>query len=260
MSRKYPKISAYVLIFVLAFFLIILPQKIFTPLKLKIAGTSVRIVHVLTFPLRELKKILYYHRTFEEYKRLRAEKIALEARLIGLEEVLRENTRFQELLGFKGNLIYSSVMANVIGRDPTNWNASMIIDRGTDDGIAPGMPVVNAAGVVGKIAEVNQTTSRVILLNDPQFSVVALVQRPREIGLLSGSLPGTCRLRYLPNNANIEIGDKIITSKLSSSFPEGLLIGEVIGIKSGYQHTEDEYIVQPAVSLSKIEEVLIIQK
>jgi len=259
-SGKYKKKFVYVLVLGAVFFLLFSPQEKFPSLKLRISSTPQRLVKILFLPFREFKKILYYHRTFNEYKKLTKENGVLKARLIGLEEVLRENTRFAKLLGFKRNLIYSSVMANVIGRDPTNWNASMVVDKGIQDGILAGMPVVNAMGVVGKVAEVSKSTSRVILLNDPQFSVAALVQRPREIGLLSGALQGNCRLRYLSSHANIKVGDNVITSKLSSSFPEGLLIGEIVAINKRDDYTQAEYIVKPAVSLSKIEEVLIIQK
>ena len=99
-----------------------------------------------------------------------------------------------------------------------------------------------------------------ILLTDPQFSVAALVQRPREGGLVSGTLQGgICRLQYINEGADIQVGDKVITSKLSSSFPEGLLIGEIIRIDKDPRKPSVEGVVQPSVSFSQIEEVLIIR-
>ena len=184
----------------------------------------------------------------------------LRSRLVGLEEVIRENTRLDDLLKFKRELVYSSAVANVIGRNPSYWNSTMIIDRGVDDGIRQGMPVVNAAGVIGKIAEVGSDTSKVILLTDPQFSIAALVQGPRESGLVSGTLKGVCRMRYIRTNAKVDIGDKVITSKLSLSFPEGLLIGEIIAVNNGSKNPAIEYVVEPAVAFSQIEEVLVILK
>ncbi len=224
-----------------------------------IKATSIPI-RILSFPLNEIKKVLYYHRTFDEYKRLKEEVDVLRSRLVGLEEVIRENTRLDDLLKFKRELVYSSAVANVIGRNPSYWNSTMIIDRGVDDGIRQGMPVVNAAGVIGKIAEVGSDTSKVILLTDPQFSIAALVQGPRESGLVSGTLKGVCRMRYIRTNAKVDIGDKVITSKLSLSFPEGLLIGEIIAVNNGSKNPAIEYVVEPAVAFSQIEEVLVILK
>jgi rod shape-determining protein MreC len=222
---------------------------------LKITSIPIRII---SYPVHEIKKILYYHRTFDEYKRLKEEADALKARLVGLEEVVLENTRLENLLKFKRQLVYSSVVANVIGRDPSYWNSTMIIDKGLSNGVRQGMPVVNASGVVGKIAEVGQDSSKVILLTDPQFSVAALIQEPRESGLVSGTLQGVCRMKYIRSDAKISVGDKVITSKLSSSFPDGLLIGEIISVDEGANKSTVESLIRPAVSFSQIEEVLVI--
>jgi len=189
---------------------------------------------------------------------LKEEVDVLKARLVGIEEVVQENTRLENLLKFKRQLVYSSVVANVIGRDPSYWNSTMIIDKGSADGIRQGLPVVNALGVVGKIAEVGQSSSKVILLTDPQFSVAALVQEPRESGLVSGTLQGVCRMKYIRDDAKIRVGNKVITSKLSSSFPEGLLIGEIISIDDRLNKPTAETLVQPFVAFSQIEEVLVI--
>jgi len=134
----------------------------------------------------------------------------------------------------------------------------MIIDRGEESGIRPGLPVVNASGVVGKIAEVSHGMSKVILLTDPEFSVAALIQEPRESGLVSGTLKGVCRMRYIREDAQIHIGDKVITSKLSSSFPEGLLIGEVVSVNDSSKNPTVECLIHPSVGFSQIEEVLVI--
>lgn len=241
-------------------FFLVRPQA-FSSFKLSMAGWTDLPYKIISVPFKELKKILFYHRIYNEYVRMRREVDTLRSRLIGTEEVLRENTRFEKLLDFKRKLIYSSVMANVIARDPTNWNISFIIDRGTNDGVAPGMPVVSAAGVVGKVVEAGAKYSRVIVLTDSQFSVPATLQASRESGLISGSLQGFCRLRYLSTSAEVQLGEKVVTSKLSSSFPEGLLIGEVTGVRGSPDSPEGmEFIVKPAVALSKLEEVLVIQK
>jgi len=117
---------------------------------------------------------------------------------------------------------------------------------------------VNALGVVGKIAEANRDTSKVILLTDPQFSVAALVQAPRESGLVSGTLQGVCRMKYIRSNAKISVGDKVITSKLSSSFPEGLMIGDIISVDDDINKPTVECVVRPSVAFSQLEEVLVI--
>ncbi len=215
---------------------------------------------VIRFPLEEMKKILYYHRTYNEYKRLSRDLNSLKARMVGFDEVIKENTRLEGLLEFKRKLVYSSVAANIIGRDPSYWNSTIIIDKGKQDGLKVNQPVVNAQGVVGKIAEVGVDSSKVMLLTDPQFSVAGLIQNPREFGLVSGSLQGICRISYLDKKARVHLGDLVITSKLSSSFPEGILIGEVIQINDHLRNPSLEGVLKPSVNFSQIEEVLVILK
>lgn len=207
----------------------------------------------------EFKKILFYHRTFEEYRRLKNENDFLKGRLVGMEEVILENKRLEDLLEFKRKLIFSAVAANVVGREPSRWNSTLIVDKGIDDGIEQGQAVVNAYGVVGKVAEVNQNSSKVVLITDPQFSVASMVQRSRESVLVAGSLDGLCRLKFYSETADIVIGDQIITSKLSTTFPENLVIGKVTSIEAADMHTK-RISVSPAVSVSQLEEVLILKK
>lgn len=260
MRRHNQRNIIYLLLLIIPILLFVSQSKIFTSFKfafIKITSTPVRII---SFPVREVKKILYYHRTFEAYKNLSREVGYLRARLIGVEEIARENTRLDKLLKLKRELLYSSVAANVIGREPSYWHNSMIIDKGTDHGIKEGQPVVNALGVVGKIAEVSASTSKVILITDPQFSVAALDKRTRESGLVSGSLGGRCRMSYIDPDARIRSGDRIITSKLSSSFPESLMVGTIIDVVENPRNATIEAVIEPSVALSQLEEVLVVLK
>lgn len=260
MFRKKAKLLVYLLILLGAFFLLFVRSNFLSSLKLTIVKGVAFPVRILSLPLREAKKILFYHRIFNDYIKFKKEANTLKARLIGMDEVLRENSRLERLLDFKRKLIFSSVAANIGGRDPSNWNAALIIDKGKKDGIDVGMPVVDALGVVGKVVEVAEHKGKIILLNDPAFSVAAVVQRSREVGLVSGTLKGMCRMRYLSEGADVQVGDQIITSRLSSSFPEGLLIGKVVAVRRSEKNSKVDCLVQPAVSLSQLEEVLVIQK
>jgi rod shape-determining protein MreC len=258
-SRKKTKVIIYSLLLFFSFLFVFFRSNIFAPLKFSIVkGTSLP-VRLLSFPFQELKKILFYHWTYDEYLRLRREVSTLEQRLMMLDEVVRENSRLEQLLNFKRKLVYETVAANVIGRDPSNWSATVLIDKGQESGVAVGMPVVVAQGVVGKIAEVSNDRAKVILLSDPSFSVAALVLRSRESGLVSGTLLGMCRMRYLSSRADIRVGDRIITSKLSTAFPEGLLLGQVISMQTHERNPIIDCIIEPAVTLSQLEEVMVIK-
>ena len=259
LKNKERKIIYFLIIFIPALFIVFKISNN-TDFKFKVVGLVSRPAALLSFPVFEIKKLVYYHRTFEEYKKLKKESDNLRSRLIGLEEVLLENSRLEKLLNFKRSFVYSSVPAKVIWRNPSNWNSTIIIDKGEKDGIKLGMPVVSASGVVGKIAELEANRSKIILLTDPNFSVAAMISGVRESGLVSGSLQGLCRMKYIDLSANVKVGDKVITSKLSHSFPESLLVGEVIRIYDDPKTSSVECLIAPAVSFSQIEEVLVILK
>lgn len=249
------------------FFVLVIPLLVllgrspfFTSLKFTLIQTVQLPVKLLSYPLNEIKKVIFYHRTFDEYRRYKSEAQMLRSRLEGHEDLVQENLRLKKLLSFRQSLVYSSVAANVIGREPSHWNSSMIIDRGQRDGVKPGMAVVNSVGVVGKVVETGKNSSKVMLLTDPQFSVAAVVQGSRENVLVSGTLQGLCRLRFIDPGAGIRLGEQIVTSRLSSAFPEGLLVGEVIEIKPTDDFPSVECLVQPAVSVSQLEEVIVIIK
>ena len=87
-----------------------------------------------------------------------------------------------------------------------------------------------------------------------------MIQRTREGGVVSGSLQGICRMRYINPDADLQVGDKVMTSKLSSAFPEGLLIGEIVNIEENYDKQSLECTIRPTVTLSQLEEVLVILK
>ncbi len=260
MFRKKTKFLTYLLIFIFSFLLLFLRSDLFVSSKFTVVGFTSWPIRILSFPFVEMKKILFYHRTFDEYLRLKKEGDALKARLVGFDEVILENNRLAKILDLKRNLVFPSVAAGAVGRDPSKWNAVMIINKGKKDGIDVGMPVIEALGVVGKIAEVSDRKSKVILVSDPGFSVAAVIQRSREVGLIAGTLQGLCRMRYLSTDADVQVGDQVVSSQLSSSFPGGLLIGEVISVHKNANSDMIDCIVQPAASLSQIEEVLVVLK
>ena len=220
----------------------------------------VRPVGVLQGPAFELKKLFFYRETYDEYVRYKRQSELLKAKLIAIRENTLAQDRFDRIQDFRNNQAYDSILANVVGRDPSNWNASLIIDKGKDEGVAVGQPVVSPLGVVGRIFEVGQHTAKVILLSDPTFAVAAVVERSRENGLLTGTLQGVLRLQYLTDNADVKVGDVIVTSRLSTAFPQGILIGQITDVEASVNSHTVECLVDPAVDLSELEEVVVVRK
>jgi rod shape-determining protein MreC len=256
--RKNIKRFIYLLILTVPFFIVF-----FRPSFLNLTVVMDHMASTIAFvqwPLKEAEKVIFYRRAYEDNRRLRKEVDGLKARLAGVEEIIKENSRYERVLQFRRDLIFSSVVAGVVGRDPSHWNSSLMIDKGRGDGVRPGMPVVTPSGIVGKIAEAGNSSSKVILVSDPDFSVAAVVQRSRESGLVTGTLQGLCRVQYLSPHADIKRGDKMISSKMSSFFPEGLVIGEVISVQGKRDDPAMECLLKPAVNTSQLEEVIVIKQ
>jgi rod shape-determining protein MreC len=111
---------------------------------------------------------------------------------------------------------------------------------------------------VGRVTETTPSFSKITLINDPDFSVSALIQRSRQEGLVSGTLGTYLIMKYLPKDADVKVDDLILTSGLSSSFPKGLSIGKVIEIGEEFSGLSHYALIKPVVNLSAIEEVFVI--
>ncbi|MBM3249238.1 MAG: rod shape-determining protein MreC [Candidatus Omnitrophica bacterium] len=207
---------------------------------------------------REAGALIFFHHNYVQSELLRKETDFLKARLIEREEAVKENARLKELLSLKQKSPYKMVASRVIARSPDSWSSHIIIDKGRSSGVRRGMAVVNYLGLVGRVIETTQFTSKVLLVTDPDLGVSGLDQRSRQEGLVSGTLGANLIMRYLPQDADVKPGDAIVTSGLSSVYPKGILIGKVIETGREYSGLSLYALVKPAVSLAFIEEVLVI--
>lgn len=175
-----------------------------------------------------------------------------------LDELRQENERLKKLLALKQGSLFLTVAAEVIAGFPDNWSRGVMIDKGLRAGIKVGNAVIGESGLAGRVVEVSLQTAKVMLLNDPDSSVSAFLQRTREEGLISGNIAGTLQMRYLDKDSDVAIGDVILTSGLTRNYPPGLLIGRVIGINDDPHGLDKRCLVEPFVNLKSIEEVLVI--
>ncbi len=198
----------------------------------------------------------------EETQRLRAEVDRLRGELTRLREVEAENQRLRELLGAKQRSPnFQFVLADVIGREPAPFVEAIIVNKGAQDGVEPGMVVVGAAGLVGKVVKVSASTARVLLITDPSSAVAARIQRTdaREVtGLVVGQGQGRLVMRYIAQGEPVQVGDQVVTSGLAETFPKGLAIGRVVQVRRLDVEPFQEAVIEPAVALGRLENVLLV--
>ena len=168
------------------------------------------------------------------------------------------NTRLRNLLDFQKTINERLVAAEVIGKDPSAWFKTVIIDKGRNESISKGLPVVMPQGIAGQVIEVSKHYSKVMLIIDRNSAVDALVQRTRARGIIKGESTDRCRLEYVLRKNDIRIGDTVVSSGLDGVYPKGLRIGRVAEV---IEHDGDifhEVIITPFVDFEKLEEVLVV--
>lgn len=194
------------------------------------------------------------------------ERDRLKLEVIQLDELIEENNQLRRALQYQEKSPLSLVPARIINRKPSQWYSTVVIDKGSSEGVAVDSPVIvplgEEAGLVGKVSEVLGPKSAVVLLlTDEMCQVSAKLDQSQEQGILSGqrgalrSLPNL-RLRYLSKEAEAGPGSKVFSSGTGELFPANLFLGTVVTLNLGV--IDAEAIVKPAVNFDDLTDVFVI--
>jgi len=195
----------------------------------------------------------------QENAELKEQIAALRAEVVQLSEAQYENEDLRRQLGFKSAVpSFQLIAAEVIGRDPSAYLHYLLIDRGAEDGIRKGMPVLTDAGLVGRVSRVNRGSSQVMLLTDPESSVAAYIQRSRATGVVQGQLQQELVMRYILQDETVVVGDVVLTSGMGGGLPKRLVIGQVVEVRRNDVDMHQEALVQPAVDMESLEQVMVL--
>jgi rod shape-determining protein MreC len=185
----------------------------------------------------------------------------LTAEVIRLREVETENGRLRQMLQFTERSSLGRLLAaEKIGVDPSNFVRSFHVNRGTNDGVRPGMVVIAAAGLVGRVTETSGPTAKVLQINDASSSINAMVQREesRATGIIVGTATGQMIMRRIEQSESIRVDDIVMTSGLGGNYPKGIVIGKVTRVTQNDVELFQEAVIEPAVRFSKVEDVAIL--
>ncbi len=202
----------------------------------------------------------------EELKKTREKLQRYESLTEEFSEVKRENERLRNLLGMKERITFESVPASIISKDPDNWFRTLIINRGTSDGIKENMPVIafrqGQKAIVGKIIEARMSISRIQPIISSDLRLGVQLQESRYPGLLYGysSNTGLCKVDYISRAARIKKGDVVITSGQGGIFPPGMLVGRVVKSEILESSAYQRAIVVPIIDYHLVEEVFVIKR
>jgi rod shape-determining protein MreC len=227
----------------------------FLPL-LGLAGTAQQLPATAAdaaLPRRELLRQLETLRHDNELLRVQALQAAATA---------QENSQLRALFGWHRQTPWKLRLANVVMRDPANWWHTVQIDLGSRDGVRENLPVLTAEGLVGRVSSVSYTRAQVVLISDPNCKVSAVVEnQAHDMGIISPGGPldsSFVELSYLSGNANLQAGQKVITSGQGGVFPPGIPIGQIADARPVEFGLSAEARVKLAVNLGSLEQVSVL--
>lgn len=192
----------------------------------------------------------------DENEKLKEQLTLLKQRHAQFEEALSENASLRSLLEIKKVVPARSVGASVIAYDPSQWENVILIDKGSEQGIESGSPVIIEGGLVGQVISVGVGASRVRLVTDRNSRLDVLIQGSRTRAVVQGDGEKTSLL-YVQKEEEVKIGDIVITSGLDGVFPKGILIGTVSDVSHDTNSIFQTIAVVPSVDVDKLEFVLV---
>jgi rod shape-determining protein MreC len=190
---------------------------------------------------------------------LEAEVTRLQTEIIALQQQVTETEILTALLDFARAQPESTYRAAaVIGVDPSPFLKYVMINRGSDDGLRRGMPVVSDQGLVGRIAAVTANAARVQLITDPASFVNVRIQPSGADALMVGGITSEITLDLIPQDINVEAGNLVLTSGLGGNYPPDILVGQLTSVREQATALFQAGAVQPVVDFERLEIVLVI--
>ncbi len=190
---------------------------------------------------------------------LEAENARMQAQIVELQQQLVEFKILSALLEFaRANPEHQYLGASVIGRDPSPFLNYIIINRGSDDGLRRGMPVVTQNGLAGRVVQVTASGARVSLITDPATRINVRIEPSRSAGVLSGTITGDITLEQIPQDADVQPGNLILTSGLGGTYPSNIIVGQVTSVRSRENALFQSASVQPVTDFTDLSIVLVI--
>lgn len=183
----------------------------------------------------------------------------LQKEIIELQESLSETQILYALLDFaRTNPQHEYIAATVIGREISPYLQYVIIDKGSNDGLLYGMPVVTQQGLVGRVDAVIANAARVQLITDAESTVNVRLQNAKVEAQIKGSITGDISLEMLDQDVSIDTGDVVLTSGLGGNYPPNIFVGQVTSIKQDRNSLFRTGSVQAIVDFASINAVLVI--
>jgi rod shape-determining protein MreC len=205
----------------------------------------------------QLSFIPTYFHLRSENDFLRRNNIELMDEVQRLREAKLENIRLHQMLGLRDEAPFKLLAARVVNKNLTLLRNTLTIDAGTEEGMKPQMPVIGDGGLIGLVTTVAQHYSVVNIILNTDFRASAKIQRSRVDGIIAWD-GKSLFLKNVPKMRDVKVGDVVVTSEYSSSFPDGIRIGLVSEVSDQPGSLFKSIVVDPGVDFIRLEEVFVV--
>lgn len=197
----------------------------------------------------------------DDNEQLHTRQLLLDVRLQKLHALETENARLRELLNSSRKVGEQVLIAELLAVDQDPFRRRVLINKGATAGVVEGQPLLDAHGIMGQVTQVTPFTSTALLITDPSHAIPVQVNRNglRAIALGTGE-PDRLELPHLPNNADIQVGDLLITSGLGQRFPPGYPVAVVTEFERDASQPYARVFAAPAAQLERSREVLLVAR
>ena len=256
----------YILVIVSISFLTI-PASITNNIKVTVASPLAPVQKIISqtsdFFKTRFKKLLSVTSNVQKNEEMEEEVFFLKNKIVKQQDAINVYKQKLEIVSkFKesNDSDEKPIIADIIGYDVSSFRKSIIIDIGTKQGASVGDIVVSGNALVGRISAIGHSSGRVVLITDPASNVPVRFLQSRTQGMVQGTADGTCIMKYVPRQTEINEFDRIVSSGIGGAFPKSLYVGDVIEVKQKNAKLFKDIKIKPRVAISKIEHVLVIKK
>lgn len=195
----------------------------------------------------------------QENEYLRNQLLVLSARVQKFSELAAENSRLRGLIDSTLVVDGRVFIAEIIGVDPDPFRHIIMLSKGHDDGVYVGQPLLDARGLMGQVIEVGPTTSRAMLITDKQHAVPVRINRNGVRAILAGTGEiDQLQLLYVPESADVKVGDVLVSSGLGQRFPAGYPVGVVTQVSRSGGAEFSRVLAKPSAEVDRSRHVLLL--
>lgn len=197
----------------------------------------------------------------EENASLRAQNLLLQTRLQKYDALLAENNRLRELLDSSSKVNEDVLIAEIMSVDLEPFARRIVINKGDIDGVFLEQPLLDANGVLGQVINIGAFSSTAMLITDPSHALPVQSLRTGARAIAVGVATGNqLKLEHIPNNADIKIGDILVSSGLGGRFPVGFPVGSITHFEIDPSQPFAKVSAKPSADIEHVREVLLVRQ